>query len=236
LVNDPSHGRYVRAVAERRLSAPLAFDATLRALLSSGRRNSLAESRDALRFKSFSRKRGRWFIFVIDTSGSMALHRIGQAKVAVLNLLRQSYVQRDSVAVVGFCGASAEVLLPASKSILRARRALELLRLGGGTPLSAGVVCALELARSARQQCEITVLLFTDGHANVPANMETNRTREARRANITKELIALGVEFAKTKARLIVVDTQKSFVDNREAVVVAKQLGAAYTILPVPTK
>jgi magnesium chelatase subunit D len=50
----------------------------------------------------------------------MAVYRIRQAKGAALSLLKQSYIKRDRVAIVGFRGTSAEVLLPPSRSMLRA--------------------------------------------------------------------------------------------------------------------
>lgn len=231
-IRNQVRGRYVRATANNKTGARFALDATLRAIASVG-----ARTPDVLRFKELSHKSGRLFIFAIDTSGSMAWHRIGQAKGAVLNLLKQSYVRRDSVAIVGFRGSSADVLLPVSRSILRARLALESLRVGGGTPLSAGLACALKLAQSVRGITgEITVLLFTDGHANVVLGSAKTTERGERQAVIAKELIALGSEFAKAAVRLIVVDTQSGFVAGREALAMAERLGAAYTRLPVANK
>lgn len=222
-------GRYVRATANDRTGGRLAVDATLRAIANAG-----ARTPDTLRFKELSHKSGRLFIFAIDTSGSMAWHRIGQAKGAMLNLLKQSYVRRDSVAIVGFRGNSGEVLLPASKSILRARRALESLRVGGGTPLSAGLACALKVAKSVRGTTgEITVLLFTDGRANVALNPKHATEPGARSVLIGRELALLGSEFAKAAVRLIVVDTQNGFVTSPEALAMAEKLGADYTRLPV---
>jgi len=222
-------GRYVRATATKTGGARVALDATLRAM-------STSSSPSSLRFKELSHKQGRLFIFAIDTSGSMARHRIGQARAAVLSLLRQSYVRRDTVAIVGIRGKSAEILLRPSRSIVRARRALESLRVGGGTPLSAGLATVLDLARSAlTRDSEVRVLLFTDGRANVPANFSATNDRVKRQSAIAKELAVLRAAFAKARIKLIVVDTQHSFVSNREALNLAERLGASYTPLPLPT-
>jgi magnesium chelatase subunit D len=228
-IRNSLRGRYVRATATNPGGARVALDATLRAMATS-------RSSSSLRFKELSHKQGRLFIFAIDTSGSMATHRIGQASAAVLSLLRQSYVRRDSVAIVGIRGKSAEILLPPSRSIVRARRALESLRVGGGTPLSAGLAAALDLARSAlNRDSEVRVLLFTDGRANVPAKFSATNDRVNRQKAIAHEFAALRGAFAKIGIKLTVVDTQHSFVSNREALNLAERLGASYTSLPLPT-
>ena len=227
-VRNSVRGRYVRATETNQNGARLALDATLRAMASS---KSLASS---FRYKQLSQKSGRLFIFAIDTSGSMAVHRIGQAKAVVLNLLRQAYVRRDSVAIIGFRGSAADVLLPPSRSIVRARRALESLRVGGGTPLSAGLACALKIAKTVVSSAgEITVILFSDGHANVTFGSASTANRAARQTTIAKELTALGVEFKKAAVRIIVVDTQNSFTATRDAEAMAERLGGVYRQLPV---
>ena len=85
------------------------------------------------------KQRGRTTtIFAVDASGSSALHRLAEAKGAVELLLADCYVRRDSVAVVGFRGRAAELLLPPTRSLVRAKRSLAELPGGGGTPLAAG--------------------------------------------------------------------------------------------------
>ncbi|MGH9966932.1 MAG: magnesium chelatase ATPase subunit I [Pyrinomonadaceae bacterium] len=185
-----------------------------------------------LRYKRLSKKPGTLFVFAIDTSGSMALNRIRHAKGAALNLLKQSYIRRDSVAIVGFRGSAAEVLLPPSRSMLRARRVLDSLRVGGGTPLSAGLVCALDLAQRTRNREGDTVLLvFTDGGANVARDGNGNRSRDQRQAVIEKELVDVGLKLRKAGVRTVVVDTQNGFASNENGQMLAETLGARYECL-----
>ena len=108
----------------------------------------------ALRYKQFARKQGTLFIFAIDTSGSMAHRRINEARGALLDLLRQSYVNRDDIAIVAFRGVGAEILLPVSRSTLRAKHVLDSLSVGGGTPLSAGLASSISVAQGAANRQE----------------------------------------------------------------------------------
>src|SRR4030095_8358959 len=116
-------GRHIRSTQLRTTAKKIAVVATIRALCLNACRNSVGSH--VLRYKLFSRKQGSLFVFVIDTSGSMARNLIALAKSAILDVLRQSYMNRDSVAIVTFRGDTATVVLPPSRSILRARRVLD---------------------------------------------------------------------------------------------------------------
>jgi magnesium chelatase subunit D len=117
-------------------------------------------------------------IFVVDASGSAALHRLAEAKGAVELLLADCYVRRDNVALIGFRGRGAELLLPPTRSLVRARRSLAGLPGGGGTPLAAGIGAALALADAVRRKGDRpVVVLLTDGRANVTRSGEGGRTQ-----------------------------------------------------------
>ena len=205
-------GRYTRAVAFKSAGARIAIDATLRALV--GQDSSL---RDSLRYKQLKHKQGRLFVFAIDASGSMAANRIARAKSTILKLLRKSYLNRDSVAIVSFHGTTANVDLPPSRSILRARRVLDSLRMGGSTPLGLGLVTTIELLELVGSKFgESVVLLFTDGRSNVPLRRGGLNLRAYRQVKIESELRELTVALARTKARVVVVDTQKEFESAEE--------------------
>jgi magnesium chelatase subunit D len=232
---NPLRGRYVRAVARKASGARLAIDATLRAASQRawgvGGGIAIAD----LRFKSFRRKSGALFIFAVDTSGSMALNRIGQAKGAMARLLERAYVKRDRVALVSFRQERAELLLPPSQSATRARRILNALPVGGSTPLAAGIQCALEVAERAgrQQQSErIKLLLFTDGRSNVPLRGRVRGGREARQILIGAELEQLGGALERARVEAIVVDTQAGFTSRGEGEALAHRLRAAYVHLP----
>ena len=120
----------------------------------------VAEPRaDDFHFTRLQPKRQSTTIFAVDASGSSALHRLAEAKGAVELLLADCYVRRDQVAVIAFRGCGAELLLPPTRSLVRAKRVLNGLPGGGSTPLAA----ALDAART--QAVSRAVLAATRGSA-----------------------------------------------------------------------
>ena len=234
---DQRRGRYTRAVSFKSAGARVAIDATLRAFASSSdlqRRVGPLTPIDAnaLRYKLLKHKQGTLFVFSIDASGSMAANRIARAKNTILKLLRKSYLNRDSVAIVSFHGTSANVDLPPSRSILRARRVLDSLRMGGSTPLGLGLVTTIELVQLVGNKFgETVVLLFTDGRSNVPLRRNGLNLRAFRQLKIESELRELNIALQRTRARVVVVDTQKEFESSAETRRLAAILHAQFVKL-----
>lgn len=223
-------GRYVRAVTFKSAGARIALDATLRAMLSTSRDRCI--SSNALRYKLLKHKRGTLFVFAIDASGSMAANRIARAKSTILKLLKKSYLNRDSVAIVSFHGTTANVDLMPSRSILRARRVLDSLRMGGSTPLGAGLASTIELLQLVGDRYgENVVLLFTDGRSNVPLRRNGINVRVLRQLKIESELRELMLELRKSRAQIVVVDTQKEFESSQETRRLAQILQAQFVKL-----
>ena len=103
---------------------------------------------DDFRITRFKQRTETTTIFVVDASGSSALHRLAEAKGAVELLLADCYIRRDQVALIAFRGSGAELLLPPTRSLARAKRSLAGLPGGGGTPLAAGTRCGLRAGGS----------------------------------------------------------------------------------------
>lgn len=164
-------------------------------------------------------------IFVVDASGSAALHRLAEAKGAVELLLADCYVRRDRVALVAFRGQGAELVLPPTRALVRAKRLLAGLPGGGGTPLAAGIDAAVDLAASLARRGDTPVLIvLTDGRANVARDGSGGRAA----AQADALAAARAVRLAGLAALLI--DTSPRPEPQAERI--AAEMGARYLPLP----
>lgn len=172
---DPSRGR-LDVLATLRAALPWQF---LR-----GRADARIQVRRAdLHITRFAPRLRMVTIFLVDASGSAARARLAEAKGCVSILLAECYADRDQVALIECRNRAATVLLPPTSSVVRARRALDSLPGGGGTPLAAGIETALALAHRIRREGGTPrLVLFTDGRANVARDGTADRDRAVRDA------------------------------------------------------
>ncbi|WP_406855360.1 magnesium chelatase subunit D [Alsobacter sp. KACC 23698] len=181
--------------------------------------------RDDLRVVRTEAKSASLIVFAVDASGSQALHRLGEAKGAIELLLGDCYARRDEVALVAFRGREAEIVLPATRSLARARRGLAGLPGGGGTPLAAGIDAAAAVADAARRKGRSPiVVMLTDGRANVARDGTGGRPQAAADALDA----ALRLRAARLSALLIDTSPQP----QREARALAAAMAARYLPLP----
>ena len=228
---DGTRGRHVTSVPGTPREGRLDVIATLRAaarwqrLRPQGVRRVVVRGED-IRIKRFRDKAGALFVFAVDASGSMALNRMRQAKGAVHALLERAYVNRDRVALMSFRGQGAELLLPPTGSVELLRRAVDQIPTGGGTPLAATLVAALEVAQQARRRGlhNVVLVLLTDARANVGL--------KADRAGVEEELRQLALLTAASGLKALVIDTQRSYLSQGSAQKLATWLGGQYLYLP----
>ena len=140
-------------------------------------------------------------------------------------LLAECYVRRDQVALVAFRDSTAEVLLPATRSLVRARRTLSALPGGGGTPLAAGLRAGLQEAGAAARRGEMPLLvLMTDARANIGLDGEHGaEVADAHALAVSADIAAAGFP-------VLSIDTARR--PSRRAQALATALQARYLPLP----
>jgi magnesium chelatase subunit D len=180
---------------------------------------------DDFHLRRHEQKRTTTTIFALDASGSSALYRLAEAKGAIELLLAECYVRRDQVAVLAFRGTAAEVILPPTRSLVRAKRGLAGLPGGGGTPLAAALDAAAAMAARVRRTGGTpVVVLLTDGRANV------GRDGLGGRARAQDEALAAARALRAQGGSVIVIDT--SVRPEPAARALALAAGARYLALP----
>ncbi len=188
-------------------------------------RNRLEIRRDDLRITRFKQRTETTTIFVVDASGSLALNRLAEAKGAVELLLAECYIRRDQVALLAFRGKGAELLLPPTRSLTRAKRCLGELPGGGPTPLAGAIDAAVLLADQLRRRGQAPIVVFlTDGRANVARDGAAGRGRAEEDAMMAAKVAgAAGI-------RMLVVDASPR--PQAQARALADAMKAMY--LPMP--
>lgn len=181
--------------------------------------------REDFRVRRIRQKTQTTTVFVVDASGSAAAHRLAEAKGAVELLLADCYVRRDRVALIAFRGRKAELLLPPTRSLVRAKRSLSALPGGGGTPIADALDAARDLVdRIARQGDEAVVVLLSDGQANVARDGSGGRAKAADEARQAARLLAT------QRCRSIFIDTAPR--GSPLAAELASAMQARYLALP----
>jgi len=219
----PGNGKRLSLIDSLRAAAP--WQNIRRQLAHADDTRVIQIRKSDLRVRHYEQRTESLTIFAVDASGSSALSRLAEAKGAVEMMLAQAYVKRSQVALIAFRQSAADILLPPTRSLTRARRALAALPGGGGTPLAAGLLAAQQLAEAAQRAGQTpTIAILTDGKGNVAMDGAANRTvamEEAHQA--ARNVAALGLN-------CIVIDISPR--PREEAAELAAALNGRYLPLP----
>ena len=181
--------------------------------------------REDIRLLRFKAPTERTAIFAVDASGSTALARLAEAKGAIELLLSDCYVRRDTVALIAFRGSAAEIVLPPTNALARARRALAGLPGGGGTPLASALDLVGKLAdQVARRGRTPIAVLLTDGRANVARDGTPSRPKAE------EDALAAARQLRSQGLCAILIDTAPRPQPTAQRL--ASAMGARYLALP----
>ena len=173
---DPRGGARLDIVATLRAAVPWQ---RLRKAARATTKTSIVElRRDDFRIRKCVSPGTTTTLFVVDASGSSALHRLAEVKGAIEMMLADGYARRERVAVIAFRGTVAELLLPPTHALARARRAVAGMPAGGGTPIASALDLTARVVQTLKRDAgQTVVVILSDGQANVARDGKGGRLR-----------------------------------------------------------
>jgi magnesium chelatase subunit D len=199
----------------RRLEAPNEFIYSQRIIVKA----------DDIHLKQFVQRTTTVTVFVVDASGSSAMERLSEAKGAVELLLAQCYIRRDQVALMTFRGKQVELILPPTRSLVRAKRLLAGMPGGGGTPLASAIRDSAQFGKKLKSKGQTPlIILLTDGRANVSIDGIGGRE------DAFKDALFCANQARLEQLQILFIDTSLKPQETNQQI--AHQLGAQYLPLP----
>ncbi len=200
----------------------------------SGTASRISVTGEDIRVRRFKQNEESVTIFLVDASGSAALHRLAEVKGAVELLLAESYARRDYVALIVFRGEGAELVLPPTRSLVRAKRCLAGVPGGGGTPLAAGLDAGLDVALECKRQSKSPrLVVMSDAQANVGYDATTGR------AGAREDALTAARRIAANGIAGLFIDTSPARGAKRggpsKAAEIAQAMQAIHLALPYPS-
>jgi magnesium chelatase subunit D len=222
---EPRAGQRINVLETLRAAAPWQKLRQRQQAISAGQKQRIVVRKEDFHVTRFRQSGQTTTVFVVDASGSSALNRLAEAKGAVELLLADCYVRRDSVAVLAFRGQTAELILPPTRSLARAKRSLAGLPGGGGTPLANAIDAAMLLADQLRKKGETPiVVMLTDGKGNIARDGRPGRAQAA------ADALSAAAEMRLKGFSTLLVDTSPQAQDAAKHL--AQVMGAQYLALP----
>ncbi len=128
-----------------------------------------------VRYRKIAGRGRRNILFLVDTSGSMvSAGRLSLVKGCVVSLLEDAYVNRTRVAIIGFGGVKARMILPFTTSAEMAAARIDAAKGGGATPLLDALALAMPLLEGVSDE-PAEVVLMSDGGFNRPRGVSAEK-------------------------------------------------------------
>ena len=162
-------GRYIKSKLPKDSYGDIAIDATLRAAALSSDGEISVKGED-LRHKIRKHGARASIVMVVDISGSMFSDRKANRLKGILNsVIEDANRHQDRISVIGFKGEEAEIIIPTTRRATSFREQVDNIRVGGTTPLAAGMKKGLEILKKEKLRAEFVplLLILSDGMPNV---------------------------------------------------------------------
>ncbi|AUB54764.1 magnesium chelatase [Methanobacterium subterraneum] len=162
-------GRYIKSKLPKDSYGDIAIDATLRAAALSSDGEISVKGED-LRHKIRKHGARASIVMVVDISGSMFSDRKANRLKGILNsVIEDANRHQDRISVIGFKGEEAEIIIPTTRRATSFREQVDNIKVGGTTPLAAGMKKGLEILKKEKLRAEFVplLLILSDGMPNV---------------------------------------------------------------------
>jgi magnesium chelatase subunit D len=221
---DPRGGARLDIVATLRAAVP--WQRLRRSLRETGKSSIVELRRDDFRIRRCVSPATTTTLFVVDASGSSALNRLAEVKGAIELMLAEGYARRDRVALIAFRGTMAQLLLPPTHALARARRAIAGMPAGGGTPIASALDLSAQVVQTLKRDGGQTiVVILSDGQANVA------RDGKGGRARADADALESAQRLRFVHDRIVWIDS--SARPYPQSKILAEAMGARYMALPM---
>ncbi|MHC1771451.1 MAG: VWA domain-containing protein [Flexilinea sp.] len=227
IVSKNQRGYYFKARPANEKVNDIAFDATIRTAapfqnkrLNNNPNIAIVVQRQDLMRKVRMQRSSNLLLFLVDLSWSMAVQqRMAVTKSAILSLLTDAYQQRDRVSLITFQKDEAKIVLQPTHSVMLAERSMKQIKVGGKTPLPAGLSKAYDVLKQEKRlhpDENVLLIILTDGAGNVSIGHRDSM----------EESKIIAEKIASEGFRSVVIDMEQTTFDQGLANTLAKQLNA----------
>lgn len=203
LLTTGGQGKYIRyKIPTSEDAGDIALIPTILSALSHATHGNIRVSKKDYRIKVKRKNVSTHTLIILDTSSSMMEgNKLRIARRCLDQIFIDTYQKRDRIGVITVGGDRADYLLPFTSNIEKGRNLLDIIPLGGTTPLSSGLRVGLEILEDLLRKEPWMVpimIVITDGMANVPISIGGSIHDEFNR-------IAADLEYASIRPLIIQV-------------------------------
>lgn len=200
-------GKYVKSRIPLKNPKDIAIDATIRAAAIKSEGKIKVEPED-LREKIRKHGSKALIVLVVDISGSMSSEdKAKKVKGVLKRIMLDAQRHKDKLAIIGFKGREARVILPSTRRIFSFKDKIENISVGGTTPMAHGLKKAIEILKREKKKSNEYVpilVLLSDGMPNI-----------ALKNSPTRDVLELAKELNRSDIHTVIINFEKRIMRGR---------------------